>query len=89
MSNHRRDDESEVADHLRACLFWLFVTGIIASLWMFAKARNVIVGAPQTLPPPRFPTTQPAFQPPWPHAASGEEDASGATSMTDDEYYAE
>jgi hypothetical protein len=83
-----RDDESDVADHLRACLFWLFVTGIIASLWMFAKARNVIIAAPRTLPAPQFPTTQPAFQPPWPQAAAGE-DTAGATGMTDDEYYAE
>ena len=89
MSDHRPDGESEVADHLRACLFWLFVTGIIASLWMFAKARNVIVAAPRTLPAPRFPTTQPVFQPPWPQAVSVEQDGSGATSMTDDEYYAE
>ena len=87
MSNRRRDDESEVADHLRACLFWLFVTGIIASLWMFAKARNVIIVAPRTLPAPRVPTTQPAFQPLWPQASGA--DAVGATDMTDDEYYAE
>jgi hypothetical protein len=88
MSDHRRDDESEVADRLRVCFFWLFVTGIIASLWVFAKARNVIVGAPRTLPPPRYPTTQPAERPLWPHAMPGE-NALGATDLTDDEYYAE
>jgi hypothetical protein len=88
MFARRRDDESEVADRLRVCLFWLFVTGIIASLWMFAKARNLIVGAPRTLPAPRFPTTQPSPRPLWPNAAPGE-GALGATDMTDDQYNAE
>ena len=62
----RRDDESDMADRLRVCFFWLFTAGIIAGLWMYADARSSMAASPATLPPPpRSPASQPVRIAPW------------------------
>jgi hypothetical protein len=81
-----RDDETDVADRLRVCFFWLFAAGVIVGLWLYADARSRIARGRVTLPPPTWPSSQPAARAfPW-HAHSTAEDAVGSTDVGEVHY---